>query len=214
MKTQKGITLIALIITIIVMLILVGVSVSIALNSGLFKAAQGGAKNTEAERINETKLSTGTVNIGGEEVDISNIENINAALEKQKLKEQGYTHKLIAESGENTFECYVKEDTTFEQLDTLYDEVSVASESDNRILVFGLFVCWFDPFTQYDESGENYGCESDVALDNDRVLDWFTELVGYGYPRTSDFFLNELGGYDGDTNPMPDIDGSIELVEL
>ena len=64
MKTQKGITLIALIITIIVMLILVGVSVSVALNTGLFKAAQGAAKNTEAERINETKLSEGQVTIG------------------------------------------------------------------------------------------------------------------------------------------------------
>ncbi len=63
MKTQKGITLIALIITIIVMLILVGVSVSIALNSGLFKAAQGGAKNTAAERINETQLSTGWITV-------------------------------------------------------------------------------------------------------------------------------------------------------
>ena len=65
MKTQKGITLIALIITIIVMLILVGVSVSVALNTGLFKAAQGAAKNTEAHRANETALSNGTINIDG-----------------------------------------------------------------------------------------------------------------------------------------------------
>ena len=65
MKNQKGITLIALIITIIVMLILVGVSVSVALNSGLFKAAQGAAINTEAERVNETALSNGTINING-----------------------------------------------------------------------------------------------------------------------------------------------------
>ena len=61
MKNQKGITLIALIITIIVMLILVGVSVSVALNTGLFKAAQGAAKNTEGARINETKLSEGQI---------------------------------------------------------------------------------------------------------------------------------------------------------
>ena len=61
MKTQKGITLIALIITIIVMLILVGVSVSVALNTGLFKSAQGAAKNTEAERLKETELSAGQI---------------------------------------------------------------------------------------------------------------------------------------------------------
>ena len=39
-KKQKGITLIALIITIIVMLILVGVSVTVALNGGLFSTAK------------------------------------------------------------------------------------------------------------------------------------------------------------------------------
>ena len=53
MKNQKGITLIALIITIIVMMILVGVSVTVALNSGLFKVAQGAAKNTVDARENE-----------------------------------------------------------------------------------------------------------------------------------------------------------------
>ena len=70
MKTQKGITLIALIITIIVMLILVGVSVSVALNTGLFSTAQGAAKNTEAEKANEVKISNGTVNIDGDETNI------------------------------------------------------------------------------------------------------------------------------------------------
>ena len=39
MKGQKGITLVALVITIIVMLILVGVSVTVALKGGLFKTA-------------------------------------------------------------------------------------------------------------------------------------------------------------------------------
>ena len=40
MKGQKGITLVALVITIIVMLILVGVSVTVALNGGLFTTAE------------------------------------------------------------------------------------------------------------------------------------------------------------------------------
>ena len=63
MKTQKGITLIALIITIIVMLILVGVSVSVALNTGLFKTAQGVAKNTQIAAEEENLLSTGIITI-------------------------------------------------------------------------------------------------------------------------------------------------------
>ena len=70
MKTQKGITLIALIITIIVMLILVGVSVSVALNTGLFKTAQSAAKNTQIAREKETALSNGEINVGGTDISI------------------------------------------------------------------------------------------------------------------------------------------------
>ena len=46
-KNNKGITLIALIITIIVMLILVGVSVTVALNGGLFDTAQKAVSKTQ-----------------------------------------------------------------------------------------------------------------------------------------------------------------------
>ena len=47
MRGQKGITLVALVITIIVMLILVGVSVTVAINGGLFTKAKEGATNTQ-----------------------------------------------------------------------------------------------------------------------------------------------------------------------
>ena len=66
MKNQKGITLIALVITIIVMLILVGVSVTVALNGGLFTTAQDATDRTKAERDNELALSDGKVEINGE----------------------------------------------------------------------------------------------------------------------------------------------------
>ena len=46
-KKEKGITLIALIITIIVMLILVGVSVTVALNGGLFSTAERATADTQ-----------------------------------------------------------------------------------------------------------------------------------------------------------------------
>ena len=65
MKTQKGITLIALVITIIVMLILVGVSVTVALNGGLFSTAQRATEETIARRDEELKLSDGKVEING-----------------------------------------------------------------------------------------------------------------------------------------------------
>ncbi len=57
LKIDKGITLIALIITIIVMLILVGVTVSVALNGGLFNTAKDAANQTQIEVDREELLS-------------------------------------------------------------------------------------------------------------------------------------------------------------
>ena len=170
MKTQKGITLIALIITIIVMLILVGVSVSVALNTGLFKTAQGAAKNTEGARVNETKLSNGTVNIGGEEVDISNIENINAALEKQKLKEQGYTHKVTFTYGEDSFECNINEDTTFNQLASQSNNISI--DEDGYVKIFGKYAAYneFRAFSYDDDGDEIEESYTDSVYDSYRLL--------------------------------------------
>ena len=53
MKGQKGITLVALIITIIVMLILVGVSISIALNGGIFEKARTASEDTLKAQLKE-----------------------------------------------------------------------------------------------------------------------------------------------------------------
>lgn len=53
MKGQKGITLVALVITIIVMLILVGVSVTVAINGGLFDKAREGKTGWEGSQSNE-----------------------------------------------------------------------------------------------------------------------------------------------------------------
>lgn len=75
MKGQKGITLVALIITIIVMIILVGVSVTFALNGGLFTTAEGAAENTKIHINAEKNLSTGIVDINGQETNIQNFYN-------------------------------------------------------------------------------------------------------------------------------------------
>ena len=53
MKGEKGITLIALVITIIVMLILVAVTVSFAVNGGLFSKANTASDDTRMAQINE-----------------------------------------------------------------------------------------------------------------------------------------------------------------
>ena len=55
-RSNKGITLIALIITIIIMIILVAVTVQVALNGGLFGKAEEGARGTEVATDQETLL--------------------------------------------------------------------------------------------------------------------------------------------------------------
>lgn len=62
MKENKGITLIALIITIIIMLILVTVSIQVALNTGLFENAGKSARKTEDELAKEAELANITEN--------------------------------------------------------------------------------------------------------------------------------------------------------
>ena len=57
MKNKNGITLIALIITIIVMLILVGVTINVALNGGIFERATDAKQKTAREVAKEELLS-------------------------------------------------------------------------------------------------------------------------------------------------------------
>ena len=73
---NSGITLVALIITIVIMLILVGVSVQIVVNSDIIGMAQRIAERTEYEYQNENGVK---ITIGGVEASIEDI--VNGALE-------------------------------------------------------------------------------------------------------------------------------------
>lgn len=63
-NTAKGITLIALVITIIVMLILVAVTISMALNGGLFGYAKDAKTKTENAKNAESQLASGRIKVG------------------------------------------------------------------------------------------------------------------------------------------------------
>ena len=65
-KEQKGITLIALIITIIVMLILVAVTINVALNGGLFGKANKSAKDTEMQSVYEQTVAAMVLDDNGD----------------------------------------------------------------------------------------------------------------------------------------------------
>ncbi len=75
MRGQKGITLVALIITIIVMLILVAVSITVLIQSGLLDTASKAGKATKEAIREESQLND--VNIGGSEATIGeHVDNI------------------------------------------------------------------------------------------------------------------------------------------
>lgn len=80
MRSQKGITLIALVITIIVMLILVGVTITMAVNGGLFNYAKEAAEGTKNAINDENNLGSGNVLLktasGEHEYNIGDIANM------------------------------------------------------------------------------------------------------------------------------------------
>ena len=75
MKKQNGITLIALIITIIVMLILVGVTINVALNGGLIEKARTAGEQTQKQADIETlqTLAIGAYSTLTNEVDFTKL---------------------------------------------------------------------------------------------------------------------------------------------
>ena len=73
MRSEKGITLIALVITIIVMLILVAVTITMAINGGLFKNAQDAGTKTNALVEN---LASGFVDVDAQGVGYKDINGI------------------------------------------------------------------------------------------------------------------------------------------
>ena len=74
MKNQKGITLVALIITIIVMLILVGVVVSILINSNVIGKAKSAGQQTQAKYNEESSFGQSfNIMINGVETPVSDI---------------------------------------------------------------------------------------------------------------------------------------------
>ena len=113
-NTNKGITLIALVITIIVMLILVGVTISMAVNGGLFDYAGKAAGDTNNALKAEQQLADGGIKVGDEwydsiddylegkgwktvyEGEATNDENYEMFL--PLVFEQGYKYRMTVES--------------------------------------------------------------------------------------------------------------------
>ena len=64
MKGNRGITLISLVITIIVSLILVSVSITMAVNGGLFEYAGKAKRETQNAIDREQEMASGRIHVG------------------------------------------------------------------------------------------------------------------------------------------------------
>ena len=114
MKKQKGITLIALIITVIVMLILVGVTINVALNGGLFDTTKYAATETEKNAILEELISMMKWDNGS--LDKEEIKNL-AIAKYPNSTWDGTTGKLTIVGKQGTYEYKITDYTI-----TLWDD--------------------------------------------------------------------------------------------
>ena len=140
MKKEKGLTLIALIITIIVMLIIIGVSIRIATSGGLFSNAKDAAQKNELRALQERVVSCYEMDAAGDLDCAKTKSNIQTS-----LSESGYNYTIKDTSGslpitvcvtskyDNYYKIVVKEDGITAEI---VDEAIETSEIEDIALLF------------------------------------------------------------------------------
>ena len=135
MKKQNGITLISLIITIIIMLILAGVSLSRVIGDGLIIDQANVA--TEKTRISEITEQINLAKSSNQMVDYSNVgskktkSNLVEELYKNNKITENEKNKLLGENGETEVDSIVISDVTvdFSVLDNKNEEIEVTTDN-------------------------------------------------------------------------------------
>lgn len=171
-RTNRGITLIALIITIIVMMILIGVTVAIALEGEIFETAGTAALGTEKYEIYDQILgaiklrSNGNVNVA---------ETYSAA--KAILESQGRTVEPL--QGDGTFEVTGKKGTYKYRI------------TETKIEMSGVI-------TENDSGGNEAGDEVVITAEKDlgATMYWYNTM----YNREQADIVNVKGYFDDENN--------------
>ena len=128
--TQTGITLIALIITIIVMLILVGVTINVALNGGLFEKAKTASIQTEIAQIQEQLLLAKAVKIADNNGNVPENYGITlASLDLPANLKTKYNSKL-AISADGTLH-YIEDEVTSEEK-TILESMGITANTNGE----------------------------------------------------------------------------------
>ncbi len=211
-KENKGITLIALIITIIVMLILLGIIVSIALNGGLFKTAKEATEGTKIERNKELQLSSGRIEIDGTWYNsIKDYMNNKPALElpegwTETTKPEGWSDKVTAiTDGKNTIPLPEGYEISEEKEEQTVSEGLVITDGANEFVwipVTGDFSnsynyssSYSEPTTVLDDTQENltkyYGTKEDG------ITNYYTLGTDFDYNTHYSEMVTSVNKYDG-----------------
>ena len=157
-RRNKGITLIALVITIILMLILVGIVIRLAFNGGLFNYAGNAVSDTKKSIEDEKELTDGYFQVGGRTID-EWVENTGDG--------KGLVVEFSKTNGDNlwssTITFNLKNELTLEEKKQVLVELYECEDYDDF-----LYNCYgYENENEYREDIENYydGDENNFLID-------------------------------------------------
>ena len=155
-KQEKGITLLALIITIIVLVILAAITISAAYNSGIIRNAEDGAKQYAKQAVEENKIVDETTNyIDSVATNIKSLlgkneENEDKSMVASVVSSSGVTkcsslNEAVQEASKESSPVYIINDCEVNEELTIPANVSVivgngkdnSYEPENKVKTFG-----------------------------------------------------------------------------
>jgi len=183
LNKEKGITLIALIITIIVMLILVGVTVNIALNGGLFTKADDAKESTQLA-MDKEELQMEIVTAYDEDNKGVDLETL-----KDNLEKKGWKDIIITG-----------------------DKLTCTSPKGNTFTVDGVGKVTEIPNNDDDDDDDNDNDDEIVVVDKSIDLErYFFDESGEG--KTGLFIENSYGpSFNNDPDTIADASTSILMI--
>ena len=192
-KQNKGITLIALIITIIVMLILVGVTINVALNGGLFTKAEQATKQMEASMVKEQFEIAKAVEIannGGKKLEDYSIITIDK-LDLDESTKNKYKNKVFMSAEGDV--CYNADNVTEKEKEHF---AAVGIEPGEKVKTGYSFTL--------NELGDCY-VDSDSFICFDASNVW--KVVGTDLSQNSEYIYPEMEWFpiDADSNKFQNI---------
>ena len=182
-QTQKGITLIALIITIIVLLILAGVTINLTLGeNGIFKTAEMAGKNYAQAQEDElaglagfqNEINNVLENIGNNSTDtpVTNYETLKSVAKSGDYVKYDTGINTVGDNGKVTFRVLYNDDTYGLQIisDKNIENVTLGTDGDNDL------TAWQASMNDYNnaiailnQKAEYYAQSSPYAIDGRSV---------------------------------------------